>query len=214
MTERLCKKCNKPQGGYKNGGNMCRLCYNEYCLAMVRIKRGTPPEKFKLTGPNRPHPLGTCYDCGGELRGLSRCSPCQTVFARRYQPRATKCRVCGLDREEGSRLALCLMCRRAEQAARDALRGDRAEERKAKAIEARRKRAKLKSGFNVAPPVAYVGQRVEQVASASPIIVGPEAFTASVVVVVGGVRVTKCPPTPDADWAERTAGRRAAVAAW
>ena len=94
------------------------------------------------------------------------------------------------------------------------MRGDRAEERKAKAIEARRKRAKLKSGFNVAPPVAYVGQRVEQVASASPIIVGPEVFTASVVVVVGGVRVTKCPPTPDADWAERTAGRRAAVAAW
>jgi hypothetical protein len=106
------------------------------------------------------------------------------------------------------------MCRRAEQAARDALRGDRSEERKAKAIEARRKRNKLKSGSKVAPPVVYVGKRVEEAASASPIIVGQEAFTAAVVVVVGGVRVTKCPPAPDADWAERTAGRRAAVAAW
>ena len=94
------------------------------------------------------------------------------------------------------------------------MRGDRAEERKEKAIEARRKRNKLKSGFNVAPPVVYVGQRVKEVTSESPIIVGPEVLTASVVVVVGGVRVTKCPPTPDADWAERTAGRRAAVAAW
>jgi len=47
-----------------NTGHYCKPCYAANQRESMRRKRSTPPERQRRTKAERPHPEGTCIDCG------------------------------------------------------------------------------------------------------------------------------------------------------
>jgi hypothetical protein len=68
----------------------CRSCNRKQSRDDRRLQRGTPPEKFRATledQANRPHPLGTCYDCGGAVYRNGRCREHGLAYQRAFHQR-------------------------------------------------------------------------------------------------------------------------------
>jgi hypothetical protein len=97
----------------------CRQCNRKRSRDMRREERGTKNFRASLDDQGtRPHPLGTCHDCGGEVYANGRCREHLLAYQRAWMaknrpPKKEKppkvCKVCGEPRHERaySRAALC-----------------------------------------------------------------------------------------------------------
>lgn len=205
---KICKDCGKAQGDYVYGGKLCQACYNRIERDKKRKSRGTPPENFRATAEERKFAMRTCLDCG-ETEDIihSRCRKHYNEFDKRYKRRRrTKCSVCGLPREEGSRRVLCLQHRREAEAADKAARPPK-----------KQRAPRLPKGPPVpkpkpAPPIKYVGER-QAIVKKTVVVMIEEKTRPEPVKPKPGTKVV-CVPYRDEEWEQRGKGWMEALSKW